>query len=310
MEGRKQFLGDPGMRRADTAPVRLTLIATGVAALGACATPAPPPPPPPPPPVVEAVPFRPIPPMGAAYVMQVPQVGMDGRRMTVLSNMSADEKVWYFRSAWNVAALNCTGPAYQPILDGYSTFIKSHDRALRQVNGRIDASYRKQHAVARDAIKAREKTMTTVYNYFALPPARANFCAAAMGVAQQALATPKYDPVVFATANFAALEMPFETFFTAYEAYQRDSAAWDAQYGPRYGASQPGYVAVQAARRSAVIPLAGVSDASQTTAARVSETPVTDQETGAQIPVIPVTQGQTSVPVVQPVAKDEPDSRR
>lgn len=299
------------MRRADTAPVRLTVIrlagiAAGVAALGACATPAPPPPPPPPPPVVEAVPFRPIPPAGAAYVMVVPERGMDGQRITVLNNISPDEKVWYFRSAWNVAALNCTGPAYQPILDGYSTFIKSHDRALRQVNGRIDASYRKQYSVARDAIKAREKTMTTVYNYFALPPARANFCQAAMGVAQQALATPKYDPVEFATANFATLQVPFETFFTAYEQYQTASAAWDAQYGARYGASQPGYLAVQAARRSAAIPQAGVSDAAQTTAARVNETTVIDQATGAQIPVIPVTPAQTSVPVVQPVPKDGP----
>jgi hypothetical protein len=303
----RNIWGDTGMRRAETAPVRLTLIAGGIAALGACATPAPPPPPPPPPPVVEAVPFRPIPPMGAAYVMDVPQRGADGERITVLSNPSPDEKVWYFRSAWNVAALNCTGPAYQPILDGYSAFIKGHDKALRQVNGRIDASYRKDYAVPRDAIKAREKTMTTVYNFFALPPARANFCSAAMGVAQQALATPKYDPVAFANANFAALETPFETFFDAYEVYQRDSAAWDARYGPRYGASQPGYLAAQAAKRTVVVPQAGVSDPAQTTAARVTTAgTVTDQDTGAQIPVIPVTQGQTSVPVVQPVAKDAP----
>src|SRR5690349_6308681 len=148
------------MRRAIQSPVQLTFIAGGILALGACATPAPPPPPPPPPPV-EVVPYRPIPPMGAAYVMDVPQVGLDGRRITVLTNPSADERVWYFRSAWNVAALNCTGPAYQPILDGYSAFIKDHAKALRTVNGRIDASYRKDFPVQRDAIKAREKTMTT-----------------------------------------------------------------------------------------------------------------------------------------------------
>ena len=247
--------------------------------------------------------------MGAAYVMDVPQMGPDGRRITVLSNVSADERLWYFRSAWNVAALNCTGPTYQPILDGYAQFLKANAKALKAANTRIDASYRKEYPIARDAIKAREKTMTTVYNYFTLPPARAAFCQSALNVAAQALATPKYDAAAFAAANLPAFETPFANFFTAYEQYQRDSAAWDARYGERYGASQPGYVAVQAAnaRRSAAIPQAGITDAAQTTARPVSVAgTVTDQETGAQIPVIPVTSAQTSVPVVQPVAKDGP----
>lgn len=293
--------------RPAKAPTRILCIAAGLAAVAACA-PKPPPPPPPPPPPVEAVPYRPIPPQGAAYVMDVPQVGADGERITVLSNISADERIWYFRSAWNVAALNCLGPAYQPILDGYSTFIKKHERALRQVNSRIDASYRKDYAVSRDAIKAREKTMTTVYNYFTLPPVRAAFCQEALAIANQALATPDYDPAVFATANLPALERPFDEFFTAYERYQRDSAAWDAQYGDRYGDSQPGYVAVRAAeRRAAAIPQVGVSDPALTTATPVTAAgAVVDQTTGAQIPVIPVQPGQASVPVVQPVPKDAP----
>lgn len=298
-----------GMRRAIQSPVRLTLIASGIAAIAACAKPLPPPPPPPPPPPVEVVPFRPIPPMGAAYVMDVPQIGPDGRRITVLSSISDDERLWYFRSAWNVAALNCTGPTYQPILDGYATFLKANARPLKSVNTRIDASYRKEYSVARDAIKAREKTMTTVYNYFALPPARAAFCQSALAVAAQAAATPKYDPAVFAQTNLPAFETPFANFFTAYEQYQRDSLAWDTQYGARYGASQPGYVAVQAAnaRKTLVIPQAGITNPANTTATPVTVAgTVTDQETGAQIPVIPVTPAQTSVPVVQPVAKDAP----
>lgn len=299
------------MRRATTTFLRTGAALAGLAAVAAC-TKAPPPPPPPPPPAAEVVPFRPIPPSGAAYVMDVPQLGPDGRRMTVLSNMSADERIWYFRSAMNVAALNCIGPTYQPILDSYGDFIKRHGRALQQVNRRIEASYRKDFPVQRDAIKAREKTMTTVYNYFTLPPVRAGFCQAALAVANDALANPKYDPTAFADKHYRSLEVPFETFFAAYEQYQRDSAAWDAQYGTRFGASQPGYVAVQAAaRRAATVPQAGVSDPTQTTAARVVETGVViDQTTGAQIPVIPVAPGQTSVPVVQPVAKDPPKTPR
>lgn len=296
----------PVRLRFDTA-AKAAAITAAIAALGACATPAPPPPPPPPPPPVEVVPFRPIPPTGAAYVMDIPAIGPDGRRITVINGISEDERTWYFRSAWNVAALNCTGPTYQPILDGYSAYIRNNARALKQVNDRIDASYRKDHRVARDAIKAREKTMTTVYNFFALPPARASFCQSALAVANQALATPKYDPAVFAATNFAAMEQPFANFFAAYEKYQRDSAAWDAQYGARYGASQPGYLATQAARQRLTVPEAGVSDPTTTTAAPVATTTtVADPTTGATIPVIPVTPAQQSVPVVQPVAKDAP----
>lgn len=300
------------MRRAFHLPFRPLVSAAAIAVIAACAKAPPPPPPPPPPAPVEVVPFRPIPPAGAAYVMDVPQLGPDGRRMTVLSKMSDDERIWYFRSAMNVAALNCIGPAYQPILDSYGDFIKNHGRALQQVNRRIDASYRKDYPIPRDAIKAREKTMTTVYNYFTLPPVRAGFCQAALAVANDALANPKYDPATFAATHYRSLEVPFETFFAAYEQYQRDAAAWDAQYGPRYGASQPGYLAVQAAaRRPATVPQAGISDPTQTTAAKVVETGVViDQTTGAEIPVIPVTPGQTSVPVVQPVAKDPPKTPR
>ena len=56
--------------------------------------------------------------------------------------------------------------------------------------------------------------------------------------------------------------------------------------------SQPGYLAAQAAKRTVVVPQAGVSDATQTTAARLTTAgTVTDQDTGAQIPVIPVHAG-------------------
>ena len=136
--------------------------------------------------------------------------------------------MWYFRSAWNVAALNCTGPAYQPILDGYGAFIKANDKALRQVNSRIDASYRKDYPVARDAIKAREKTMTTVYKL--LHPARrwrANFCQAALGIVNQASGDPQIRPdrLLDGTTSTRSRRR-FDTFFGAYEQYQRDSAAW------------------------------------------------------------------------------------
>ncbi|HBM71722.1 MAG TPA: hypothetical protein DD436_03650, partial [Erythrobacter sp.] len=96
------------MNRGSNITIRMAAVAAGIAVLGACATP--PPPPPPPPPVVEAVPIRPQPPGQASYVMTIPRVNSLGQRETVHLGISDDEKVWHFRSAWNVAALNCLDP--------------------------------------------------------------------------------------------------------------------------------------------------------------------------------------------------------
>ena len=71
--------------------------------------------------------------------MDIPQVNALGMRETVNLGISDDEKVWHFRSAWNVAALNCLDPQYQTVLDSYSSYIKDHARTLKQVNDRIDA---------------------------------------------------------------------------------------------------------------------------------------------------------------------------
>ena len=102
--------------------------------------------------------------------------------------------------------------------------------------------------------------MTTVYNYFALPPVRAGFCQSALAVCasrRSRNAEIRSDHVRHAPIS-PHWRGRSTMFFTAYEAYQRDSAAWDAQYGPRYGASQPGYLAVQAAaRRSTMVATGG-----------------------------------------------------
>jgi hypothetical protein len=236
--------------------------------------------------------------------MNVPGRGPDGQRLTVLKNLDDDERLWYFRSAWNVAALNCTGPGEEPILEGYRSFLTNNAKTLRAVNQRIDKAYQKEHRG--QAIAARERLMTVVYNYFALPPARAEFCQAALQVAAAQSAMAKPDAAALAAANFATFEKPFENFFTAYEQYQRDSAAWDARYGSRYGASQPGYVAVQQARAMGG-PQVGISDPAATTMQPVAQAgAVTDPETGATIPVLPVPQEGQAVPVVQPVPQSTP----
>jgi hypothetical protein len=278
----------------------------GAALLAGCAAKTPPPPPPPPPPPVEVIPIRPLPPSGATYIMAIPARGPDGRHLTPLRGLDDDQRLWYFRSGWNVAALNCIGPQFEPILTGYGKFLKDNAKTLKAVNERIDRGYRKDYPTRGAAVAAREKLMTSVYNYFALPPARAEFCQSALNIAGAAAAMPKPDGAALAAANFAQFETPFENFFTAYEQYQRDSAAWDARYGARYGASQPGYLAVQAARAVGV-PQVGVSDPASTTVQPVAQAGVViDETTGASIPVVPVPQQGQSTPVVQPVPQTPP----
>jgi hypothetical protein len=244
------------------------------------------------------VPYRPLPPAGASYVMKIPPRGPDGRRITVNSNLSDDRLVWHLRSAWNVAALNCLAPEFDPILQGYRAFLANNVRTLKAVNDRIEKTYGDRYRVRRDAVVARDAESTQVYNFFANPAARSGFCLAALDVAQRYLAAPKSVPLAFAQANFPVMLTAHEEFFNQYEAYQRASAEWDAKYGERYGPSQPGWVAVQQARASGE----EVPSFTSFAAAAVAQT-VIDPDTGAAVPVIPVEPGFVSQPVVEPIAK-------
>lgn len=228
--------------------------------------------------------------------------------MTINRDLSEDERAWHFRSAWNVAALNCLGEQYGPIVDGYRSYIVDNARTLKRLNDRVEQDYRRRERSRRAALLAREEHMTRVYNFFSLPSARGEFCRTVLTIALEARDAPPTDPVAFALANFDRLEVPFDRFFSAYEGYQRASAEWDARYGDLYGPSQPGWVAVQTARANGeTIPSVEDSDPGDTlsTPAAVTQT-VTDSETGALVPVVPVTQGVVSQPVVEPLPSQGP----
>lgn len=294
--------------------MRITVIATGLAALAACTpkpVPIPPPPPPPPPPPVEVIPFRPLPPGGAAFVMNIPERNSVGLRQTVNLGLSPDETVWNFRSGWNVAALNCTDPKYAAINQAYTAFVNDHQTPLADVNRRIDAVYRSQASSRRNAIIAREGKATQTYNFFSLPPARNYLCEAALAISNEALFNPPTDPIAFAQANFARLDGAIEQFFVDYEQYEVTSAQWDAKYGAEYGPSQTGWAEVQRARAEGNIHVPPLwVDPASTLANPVQPTSgVVDPNTGATVPVIPVDEDVVSQPVVQPVASDpEPAS--
>jgi len=240
--------------------------------------------------------------------MQIPPLNAEGKRMTINRDLSEDERAWHFRSAWNVAALNCLGDQYGPIVDGYRSYIVDNARVLKRLNDRIEQEYRRRERSRRAALLAREEHMTRVYNFFSLPSARGEFCRTVLAIALEARDTPPSDPVAFALSNFDRLEVPFDRFFNAYEGYQRASAEWDARYGSLFGPSQPGWVAVQEARANGEkVPSVEDSDPGDTlsTPATVTQT-VVDSETGALVPVVPVTQGVVSQPVTEPLPSQGP----
>nr|WP_086493764.1 hypothetical protein [Novosphingobium panipatense] len=214
------------------------LLASGAAALLAgCGAPpkvavAPPPPPP-----VVVIPPRPQPPLGASPTMVIPARLADGSRATVNSGISAAQALWNLRSAYNVAALNCTGDQGAPILAGYTEFQKKYARTLTATNKALDKEYRARFGAK--AIREREAYQTQVYNFFALPPVVPSLCRAALELTGALQAVPAAQLESFAAASgLAGAEAPFRAFFDSYEQYQSDLAAWESQYGASFAAAE------------------------------------------------------------------------
>jgi hypothetical protein len=231
--------------------------------------------------------------------MPIPPLGPDGVRQTINTGLDENDTIWNLRSVWNVAALNCLAGEHAAILDGYSAFLKNEAKKLKAVNAALDKKYRTSEGSVSSGRKAREAHMTQVYNYFATPAAIPNMCNVALAVSNEYLAAPPKDLAAFSAATLPRFEAVYLDFFNAYDRYRVESAAWDAKWGARYGASQPGYVAVHGTAQPTIAtslngaaspPLAGE---------------VVDPDTGAKIPVVNLPAATGSTPVVQPVPKEQ-----
>lgn len=177
------------------------------------------------------IPPRPYPPVGAPPNMAIPALGIDGVRMTVNAHLSAVQTLWNFRSAYNVAALNCLRPEHGEIVVGYRAFLKKHAKALTAANRGVDSEFKAQHGPR--FIAPREAYMTQVYNYFANPVTLRPFCDAALTMSRSAQLVPPAELQAFSAVELPKLEQVFEAFFRAYEQYRIDAANWDAKYAPR-----------------------------------------------------------------------------
>ena len=204
-----------------------------VTAVAACApapvkvVPAPIPLPAPPPP-----PAMPLPPGGAALSMTIPPVGLDGVRATPNRGLSRDEQIWHFRSALNVAALNCQGPVWGQIAAEYNKFIVIHKVILSKTSKAVDREYVTRYP-GQNGLRVRDTRMTDLYNYFALPPVRAQYCDMALRKLTEANTVPTGALPEYAIGGLADIDGVFVNFYDAYVKYERDLADWNMKYAPK-----------------------------------------------------------------------------
>lgn len=213
------------------------------AVVAACApAPAPiPAPAPAPRPVVVAPPpppAMPLPPGGAAVTMRIPAIGTDGVRITPNRSLTREENIWHLRSALNVAALNCQGPVWGEIAQNYNRYLQVHKSRLAQTNRTVDSEYVKKFP-GQNALRIRDTRMTDLYNYFALPPVRAEFCDKSLLKSREIVAIPTTALPEYSFGALNDVDAVFINFFNAFEQYQRDLADWNVRYGPQARLNTP-----------------------------------------------------------------------
>ncbi|MDB5679913.1 hypothetical protein [Sphingomonas bacterium] len=174
---------------------------------------------PPPPVAVAIVPM----PTGASPGMAVPAMLADGSYPTPNRNLSPAAATWHLRAALNVAALACRGPLGDAIAARYNTAIRAHAPVLAHAESRFAEEFR---AVGGDWRNRYDGEMTKLYNFFALAPVRADFCATADRVLDEMTSVAPAALPGFAQAHMAAIDRPFTDFYRAYDAWrnQRSTA--------------------------------------------------------------------------------------
>ncbi len=203
-------------------------IALGVSLVAGCTTA--PAPPPAPKPVYE---YRPYPPNGAAPNLAIPPVGADGVRATINRGISGNQAIWNLRSAYNVAALNCSRPEHASLVDGYGSFLNIHKSSLSSANRALDSEFRSRHGSK--YIREREGLQTQVYNYFALPPVLPSLCDTMLTVGKELQGLAPGQLETYAATGIPRLEALYLDFFDRYDKYRRDFAQWQIDYQAKYG---------------------------------------------------------------------------
>ncbi len=154
----------------------------------------------------------------------VPPARDEGGYVTPNRNLSPEEKTWHVRVALNVAALGCRGAGAEALVGGYNALLTRGRAMLAETTGAMTARYRARYGTAWQA--RYDDAMTKLYNFWALPPAQARFCAVAQAVMQEMEAVDAVAFPVFAAAVLPRLEEPITGFFAAFDGYRTAHEAW------------------------------------------------------------------------------------
>lgn len=185
------------------------------------------------PPVVAGpppIPSMPLPPLGAAATLTIPALDADGTRSSPNKGLGPEETLWHVRSSFNVSALICQGQAWGRLAGDYNAFIQKHSSRLSTANRLIEAKFQRESRGSAGR-RARDTHITSLYNYFSLPPVKNRFCNNMVIHANEMAALNSSDLIDYAATTLPKIDAIFTDFYDSYEAYQKSLADWQAKYG-------------------------------------------------------------------------------
>ncbi|MBJ6123067.1 hypothetical protein [Sphingomonas mollis] len=169
-------------------------------------------------------------PAGASPNFEPPVADGAGGYLTPNRGLSAEETTWHLRVALNVAALGCRGAAADQLIDGYNALLTMHKATLATITDAVAQRYKARFGANWQAYQ--DDAMTRLYNFWALPPAKEAFCAAALGVIRDLGAIAPDALPAFAATALPRLEAPMLAFFVEFDRYRIARTAWQARHAP------------------------------------------------------------------------------
>lgn len=180
---------------------------------------------------------RPVLPAGLPERLNVPVQDAEGRYRTINYALTPDQMAWHVRSALNVAVLSCRGAGEAVIAADYNALLKAQKAGLAAAYAKVQAQFRANRG--KDWQSAQDAHSTRVYNFFALPPAKPDFCVAATQLLTESRTVTPDRFATFAADALPRLERPFTDVYRAYDGYRRALAAWETGQGVQLATARP-----------------------------------------------------------------------
>lgn len=177
-----------------------------------------------------SIPARPLPPFGAAASLTIPGLDADGTRSSPNKGIGPEETLWHVRSSFNVSALICQGARWGRLAGDYNSFLKKHSSRLSTANRLIEAKFQRENP-GRAGRRARDTHITSLYNYFSLPPVKTRFCNSMLVHADEIAQLSSGQLKDYAATTLPKVDAIFTDFYDSYDAYQKALADWQEKYG-------------------------------------------------------------------------------